>query len=100
MSDNPTVNQEYDPNLPQGNKNLQHIKVNNINQMNNEYTATKGMLSPDNLNRSQRIRDKYSGNGSASRSRDNSSGAMMSNASKTRQSVNSLSAKRGNKKYG
>jgi hypothetical protein len=57
--------------------------------MNNEYTATKGMLSPENLNRSQRIRDKYSGNGSGSRSRDNSSG-MMSVASKTRQSGNSL----------
>ena len=66
---------------------MQHIKVNNVNQMNNEYTATKGMLSPDNLNRSQRIRDKYSGNGSGSRSRDNSSGTIM--PSKTRQSVNS-----------
>lgn len=51
---------------------MQHIKVNNANQINNEYTATKGMLSPDNLNRSQRIREKYSGNGSGSRSRDNS----------------------------
>lgn len=32
---------------------MQQIKVNNVNiQINNEYTATKGMLSPDNLNRS------------------------------------------------
>lgn len=68
--------------------------------MTNEYTATKGMLSPNNLNRSQRIRDKYSVNGSANRSSENSSGAMNSNASKTRQSASSLSAKKGSKKYG
>ena len=53
LSDNPTINQEHDPNLPQGaNRNMQNMKINNINQMNNEYTATKGMLSPENLNRS------------------------------------------------